>query len=398
MRAAAIVLAGGSGKRMGADRPKQYLDLCGHPVLYYSLKAFEEGPVESIVLVCGAEDRDFCRREIVEKYGFCKVRAIVSGGKERYHSVYNGLKAIREQGGCDLVLVHDGARPLVDEGIIERTMEGAREKKACIAGMPVKDTIKVTDEQGQVIATPDRRTLWQIQTPQTFSLDLLWEANEKLMAREEELLSEGLNITDDAMIVEHMTGTGVWLTEGSYENLKITTPEDMSLAERILQRRGLGSVRHMENTTLCYLEKNGKYLMLHRVKKKEDMNAGKWIGVGGHLEEGESPEECVDREVYEETGYHLNSRRFRGIITFVYGDVTEYMYLYTSEDFTGEEKVCDEGELAWVDKAAVKDLPLWEGDRWFLRELEQEGPFFSMKLLYDREGTLLEVWKDGQRC
>ena len=149
------------------------------------------------------------------------------------------------------------------------------------------------------------------------------------------------------------------------------------------------------NTTLCYLERDGRYLMLHRTKKDGDINKDKWIGVGGKLEEGESPEDCVKREVLEETGYTLVSQSFRGIVTFVYGDVTELMYLFTSDDFTGEEKECSEGDLEWVEKTRVMSLPIWEGDKVFFRLLKEERPFFSLKLVYDEEGNLTESVLDG---
>ena len=144
------------------------------------------------------------------------------------------------------------------------------------------------------------------------------------------------------------------------------------------------------NTTLCYIEKDGKYLMLHRTTKKNDINHDKWIGVGGKLEFAESPEDCLYREVREETGYTLHSHCFRGIVTFVYSDITEYMYLYTSDDFSGEQIPCDEGELVWIDKSAVYDLPIWEGDKIFLKMLEEKLPFFSLKLVYDLDGNLVE--------
>lgn len=139
----------------------------------------------------------------------------------------------------------------------------------------------------------------------------------------------------------------------------------------------------MKNTTLCYVEQDGKYLMLLRNKKKQDENAGKWIGVGGKFEEGESPQDCLLREVQEETGLHLTQYRFRGIVTFVSDRYeTEYMHLFTAHGFEGELTACDEGELKWVEKDEVLSLPLWEGDREFLRLLREDAPFFSLKLVY----------------
>ncbi len=139
----------------------------------------------------------------------------------------------------------------------------------------------------------------------------------------------------------------------------------------------------MVNSTLIYLERDGQYLMLHRTKKKNDMNHDKWLGIGGKFEEGESPEDCVIRETLEETGLQVRSLRFRGLVTFVLNDdVTEYMHLFTSNDFDGEVKDCDEGELAWVKKEEVPCLPVWEGDKLFLKELTEDRGFFSLKLVY----------------
>jgi len=139
----------------------------------------------------------------------------------------------------------------------------------------------------------------------------------------------------------------------------------------------------VRNTTLCHIECEGKYLMLHRVKKTVDENKDKWIGIGGKFEEGESPEDCLLREVREETGLTLHSWKYRGIVTFVSDEWgTEYMHLFDSSDFSGKIKKCDEGELEWIDKQELLSLPIWEGDKIFLRLLDTDEPFFSLKLVY----------------
>jgi len=143
-------------------------------------------------------------------------------------------------------------------------------------------------------------------------------------------------------------------------------------------------------TTLCYLEKDGKYLMLHRTKKKNDMNHDKYIGVGGHLEQGESPEECIYREVFEETGLTMKNASLRGLITFVIDDFDEYTFLYTCTDFEGQLKECSEGELEWICKDEVNKLPLWEGDKVFFKLLNEREDFFSLKLTY-RDDVLVDV-------
>ncbi|HIZ82726.1 MAG TPA: NUDIX domain-containing protein [Candidatus Mediterraneibacter pullistercoris] len=149
-------------------------------------------------------------------------------------------------------------------------------------------------------------------------------------------------------------------------------------------------------STLCYIERDGKYLMLHRTVKENDVNKDKWIGVGGHFEYGESPEECLLREVKEETGYTLTSWQYRGIVTFVYGeDTVEYMSLYTADGFEGRQIECDEGQLEWVDKDSVASLELWEGDKIFFRLLDMGREFFSLKLVYDRRDTLQYAALDG---
>lgn len=149
-------------------------------------------------------------------------------------------------------------------------------------------------------------------------------------------------------------------------------------------------------STLCYIEKDGKYLMLHRTVKKNDVNKDKWIGVGGHFEKDESPEECLLREVREETGYTLTSWKFRGLVTFVSGSgVTEYMSLFTADGFTGEPVPCDEGDLVWINKEEVLHLNIWEGDKIFFRLLNEGREFFSLKLVYDGTDQLTEASLDG---
>lgn len=151
-----------------------------------------------------------------------------------------------------------------------------------------------------------------------------------------------------------------------------------------------------ELTTLCYIEKEDKYLMMHRVKKENDINKDKYIGVGGHFEYGESPDECLLREVKEETGLTLIKYKPRGIVTFIYGDenqpderMVEYMHLYTATDFKGNIIECDEGNLEWIDKADVYNLPIWEGDKIFFRLLEEREDYFSLKLVYSESGELI---------
>lgn len=156
-----------------------------------------------------------------------------------------------------------------------------------------------------------------------------------------------------------------------------------------MDRLKKGSIMRTRLSTLCYIEKDNQYLMLHRVTKKNDVNKDKWIGVGGHFKDGESPEECVLREVKEETGYTLTSYQYRGLVTFVFADVeTEYMSLFTANGFEGDPIPCDEGVLEWVDIEKVWKLNLWEGDKIFFRLLDEQEPFFSLKLVYNLQGQL----------
>ena len=226
----AIVLAAGRGKRMQSEVAKQYLLVRNKPVLYYSLKAFQDSIADEIILVTAENEITYCKEEIVDKYAITKVSQIVAGGKERYHSVYNGLKACKD---AEVVLIHDGARPFVDEAIIERNVRMLKDHGACVTGMPVKDTIKISDVEGYVKETPRRDLIWTIQTPQTFRYDLIRNSYDVFLAREEEY-SKQYSVTDDSMVAEIFGGIKVKLVEGSYNNVKITTPEDMVLAEAIL--------------------------------------------------------------------------------------------------------------------------------------------------------------------
>lgn len=230
MNCSAIVLAAGSGKRMGTAVKKQYLEIKGMPVLAYSLRRFEKQPfIHEIILVTSPEEIDYCRTEIVEKYGIQKVTAVVAGGKERCDSVYEGLKACAE---AEYVFIHDGARPFVSDEVLKRLYEEVQAWEACIAAVPAKDTIKVADDRQTILDTPDRSRLWQAQTPQVFSLPLIRECYRRALEE------HAAGLTDDASCVEYCGKGPVRLTEGSYDNLKITTPEDLPLAEILCEKYG----------------------------------------------------------------------------------------------------------------------------------------------------------------
>ncbi len=236
MRNIAIVLAAGRGKRMNSDVAKQYLLIQDKPVLYYALKQFEDSFVDDIILVTAAEEIEYCRKEIVENFSFKKVRKITEGGKERYHSVYQGLLAAEGISKEACIYIHDGARPFVNEDILKRAKDSVERYGSGVVGMPVKDTIKIVDEKGFAVNTPKRSLVWQVQTPQCFLFSVIMPAYTKLIETEEELLNQGIAITDDAMVVELFSGNQVKLVEGSYENIKITTPEDLTVAQSFLQR------------------------------------------------------------------------------------------------------------------------------------------------------------------
>ena len=235
MKTTAIVLAGGSGSRMNSKVKKQYLLLGEYPVLWYSLAVLEKSSrIDEIILVCGKGEQQQCKALFVDTYGFQKIACVTEGGKERYHSVYEGLKVA---GDCDYVLIHDGARPFLDEAMLSRLADALPIWNACVVGMPVKDTIKIANpDTGFVQATPDRSLLWIIQTPQAFRYSLIRDAYDTLM-QDEAAGTLDQKVTDDAMVAEY-TGNTVKLIEGSYNNIKITTPEDLVFARAILEQQG----------------------------------------------------------------------------------------------------------------------------------------------------------------
>lgn len=220
----AIVLAAGSGSRMNSKTKKQFMEIKGKPIIWYSLFAFEQSEVDQIILVTGQDDVEYCKKNIVEKYNLSKVTDIVAGGAERYESVYNGLKAVKGE----IVLIHDGARPMITQNIINRCIQGTKEHSACVAGMPVKDTIKIINKDNVIEDTPDRSKVWITQTPQAFKYEVVKNAYDNMKKANE------TKVTDDSMVVEKYTDYNVHFVEGDYCNIKITTPEDIKLAEVLL--------------------------------------------------------------------------------------------------------------------------------------------------------------------
>ena len=233
-KTAAVILAAGRGTRMHSDVPKQYMLLNGRPLICYALKVFQDSFVDEIVLVTEAGEEARCRREIVEAFGFSGVTAIVAGGRERYHSVANGLNAVSAD--CDYIFIHDGARPFVTQDILESALETVRETKACVAAMPVKDTIRIADENAFSVSTPRRDRVWLMQTPQVFEASLIRTAYAQLLQEADRLAAEGIQVTDDAMAVETFLHYPVKLFPASYENIKITTPEDLITAAGFLEK------------------------------------------------------------------------------------------------------------------------------------------------------------------
>lgn len=222
----AIIVAAGQGRRMGTKVSKQFLEFEGRPILAYTLKKFQDcKEIDEIIVVTNEENIDYCKLNIVDKYSFDKVRDIVAGGSERQFSVYNGISQVSKR--SDIVLIHDGVRPFVKVENILDTIKGAIDNRACILGVKAKDTIKITNKNNVIINTPNRDDLWYIQTPQSFEYKLIKESYEKA-------LKDGIFVTDDAMIVERL-GIDVMITEGSYDNIKITTMEDLIMCNLLIE-------------------------------------------------------------------------------------------------------------------------------------------------------------------
>ncbi|MBM3240420.1 2-C-methyl-D-erythritol 4-phosphate cytidylyltransferase [Candidatus Poribacteria bacterium] len=227
MKISAIIPAAGSGARMGSDIKKPYLKIGSKPILAHTLQVFEKSfLMDDIFVVVSAEDIKHCKDEVINPYNFHKVADVLAGGKTRQASVFNGLQ--RTSDDTDIIIVHDGVRPFITEKIIEASVESAYQWGAAVVAVPVKDTIKVADNDNFVSSTPDRSQLWAIQTPQVFRREILIKAH--LYAQE-----QNIDATDDAALVEKL-GYKVKLVMGSYRNIKITTPEDLVIAEALETR------------------------------------------------------------------------------------------------------------------------------------------------------------------
>ena len=219
-----VIVSAGRGSRMKADINKQFLKLKGKEVIAHTIdKFYNNKNIDEIGVVVKEDEADFFRRNIIDKYGYKNIK-IAFGGKERQDSVFNGLKAVNER--CDIVLIHDGARPFVTDEIIKNSIECAKKNKCVIVGVPVKDTIKIINKDNEVCDTPNRSTLWSIQTPQVFEYLSIIKAHK--IAKEKSYYG-----TDDSMLMEYL-GYNVKVIEGSYNNIKITTPEDLKIGEEIL--------------------------------------------------------------------------------------------------------------------------------------------------------------------
>jgi len=239
-RCTAVILAAGSGSRMKSDTAKQFMPLGGRPLICYALEAVEKSEViDDCILVTGGKDISWVTEEIVRKYHYHKVDTVLAGGSERYASVANAMRLIKSEDMAvpnrdGYVFVHDGARPFLTEKILWDTYEAALKYGACVSAVRSKDTVKIADEKGFVKETPDRNFVWNMHTPQVFETGLITDAYGALEKNLEELKQKGVHITDDAMVVEYFTNHRIKLVEGSYENIKLTTPEDLVAAEKIL--------------------------------------------------------------------------------------------------------------------------------------------------------------------
>lgn len=216
---------------MHSEIPKQFLPLGSHPLIWHSLKAFDESVTDIIILVTDKSSLSYCEENFLNTGEFKKLKYVVTGGNERYESVYNGLKKISHEKdfSCQNVLIHDGARPFITSEMINKMIVELKNKKACIFGMPVKDTIKQADNEGFVKDTPERKSLWQIQTPQGFSYPEILSSYEQVLNSENKE-----KITDDSMVWELSGKEPVFIMEGSYRNIKVTTPEDLVIGEALL--------------------------------------------------------------------------------------------------------------------------------------------------------------------
>ncbi len=228
----AILLAAGRGTRMNSSVKKQFMDLNGKPLLYYSLYAFQQSAVDEVILVTDTEDMEYCQKDIIEQYGFTKVAKMVQGGSERYRSVLEGLKVC---GNCDYVLIHDSARPFLTQTLIQDVIDGVKQHRAVLPAVPTKDTVKVVNTHGEVESTPARTSIYLAQTPQAFAMEEIMRANAKMFAKP----IPGLKVTDDAMIIEKYGSCPVHVVMGDYDNIKVTTQSDVPLALKILERRKL---------------------------------------------------------------------------------------------------------------------------------------------------------------
>ena len=221
-----VIVAAGSGSRMKRDINKQFIKLDGKEIIAYTIEKFYKSEdIDDIVIVIKENEEKYFIENIINKYGFDNIK-LAYGGKERQDSVYNGIKKLNRN--CEIVLIHDGARPFVNENIIKNSIKEAKENNAVVVGVPVKDTIKVVDSDGNIVDTPNRSLLWSVQTPQSFKYEIITRAYEYAY-------SNDYYGTDDAMLVEHI-GYNVKMIEGSYDNIKITTEEDLHFGIQILNK------------------------------------------------------------------------------------------------------------------------------------------------------------------